>query len=503
MSQYTIDFQCIRDLVGQEQVGCYAIGIFEDALTLENDPWIGEDLQRHVIRPLLQESGFTGKQYTTAVANCFHPLHKVILVGLGKREALSQETIRQASGIMYRESSKLLYTAAVMVHFPTLFHHQSYLQALVEGILLAAHRDERFKSQKNTATVFWEKVYLLDAIEDKAATAAIELAKKIASGVIFARIMAHAPANYMTPTTLAQTAGILAEKYDLDLRILEKADCLQLGMGAYLSVSQGSDTPPKFIHLSYKPESLDPRSPYQKIALIGKGVTFDSGGLNLKTGTAQQIELMKYDMSGAAAILGVAEIVGKIKPAKEIHFIIAATENMINGSATKPGDVVTASNGKTIEVDNTDAEGRLTLADALVYAEQLGVDTIIDLATLTGAIVVALGEKMAGLFSNDQQLANSLLATVSRTGEKIWQMPLEEAYFEEMQSNIADMRNSGSRQGGGAITAAVFLKQFVQKPSWAHIDIAGSSRTKKVWSYYSEGATGFGVRLLVDWILHH
>ncbi len=491
-------FEFLNNQAPQEEVTCYALGVFENNEKPCTDHLVNEHFYHNVIMPLIKESHFTGKKCSTVSANCFHQIGKVILVGLGKKEEVDQECIRQAASVVYRECIKL-HSSSVVINFSALLETKTHLKAFAEGILLSAHCDERFKSKKNTKTTCLKSVYLLSAIEDDSA---IQLAEKITTGVNLAKELVNAPANHATPSILAKTAIELAEKYHLELNVLEKEDCERLGMGAYLSVAQGSDAPPKFIHLCYKPKSLDSKAAFSKIALIGKGVTFDSGGLNLKVGGAQ-IELMKHDMAGAAVMLGAAEAIGAIKPNKEIHFIIAATENMINGSATKPGDVVTASNGKTIEIDNTDAEGRLTLADALVYAEKLEVDAIIDLATLTGAMVVALGSKISGIFGTDQTLINGLLNASPRTGEKIWQMPLEESYFEGMSSIVADMRNTGDKQGGGSITAAMFLKQFVQKTPWAHIDIAGTAWTTKPWSYNNAGGTGFGVRLLVDWILNN
>ncbi len=499
MKYPTVEFEFINGQAPQEEMSCYALNVFES----ENGPdpctdhLINEHFYHNVVMPLIQETQFSGKKGTTVSANCFHKVGKVILVGLGKKEAVDQETIREAASMVYKACVQL-HSKSVMVNFAKLLNEPEHLKAFTEGILLAAHCDERFKSHPDTKITHLRSVHFLHTLANNEP---IQLAKKIVKGVCLTRELANAPANYMTPSKLAQTAVELAERHLLEINVLEKEDCERLGMGAYVSVSQGSDTPPKFIHLCYKPKKIDPNAPFKKIALIGKGVTFDSGGLNLKVG-ASQIELMKYDMSGAAAILGVAEAIGAIKPDKEIHFIVAATENMINGKATRPGDVVTASNGKTIEVDNTDAEGRLTLADALVYAERLGVDAIVDLATLTGAMVIALGERIAGMFGTEKRLMDGLMAASPRTGEKIWPMPLEESYFESMHSITADMRNTGSKKGGGSITAALFLKQFVEKTPWVHIDVAGTVSTQKAWAYNNPGATGFGVRLLVDWLLH-
>lgn len=498
MKYPVIHFEFLKNQLPEEAMICHACGVFESPATstcqscvhpvtehLSNKPFY-----KDVVMPLIEESTFTGEKGTIASANCFYNVGKVMVVGLGKKEAISQQTIREAASLLCRTASSL-HTKAMVVDFDNLLQDKSNLQAFVEGILLTAHCDERFKSKQDAKITHLERVYFMNATADEAT---IELARSISKGVYLARELANAPANHVTPTFLAQTARVLADKYHLELKVLEKEDCEKLAMGAYLSVAQGSDQPPKFIHLCYKPKSMDGKTSWKKVALIGKGVTFDSGGLNLKVGNSH-IEWMKYDMSGTAAVLGVAEAIGMLQPNKEIHFIIAATENMINGKASKPGDVVTASNGKTIEVNNTDAEGRLTLADALVYAEKLGVDAIVDLATLTGSIVVALGERIAGLFATDQKLIDGLMQASPRTGEKIWPMPLEEGYVKWMDSVAADISNVAEKCGGGSITAALFLKEFVHKTAWAHIDIAGPVCTKEAYTYHNVGGTGFGVRI--------
>ena len=280
------------------------------------------------------------------------------------------------------------------------------------------------------------------------------------------------------------------------MKILEKKDCEKLGMGAFLAVAKGSDLKPKFIHLTYKSSGAIKR----RIALIGKGLTFDSGGYNLKVGAAQ-IDLMKFDMGGSAAVLGTAKAIANLKPPGiEVHFIIASCENMINGCAVRPGDIVTASNGKTIEINNTDAEGRLTLADALIYASKLNPDQIVDLATLTGACVIALGDEIAGLWSQSDLLAEQLVDAAKTSGEGLWRMPMPTSYKEGLKSMLADMKNTGPR-AGGSITAALFLNEFVESSiPWAHIDIAGTVWGEKDKGINPAGATGYGVRTLTEWL---
>ena len=265
-----------------------------------------------------------------------------------------------------------------------------------------------------------------------------------------------------------------------------------MGMGAYLAVGQGSVQPPKFIHMKYVG-----KNPKKKIAIIGKGICFDAGGLDLKP--ASSMLTMRDDMSGAACVLGVMKALSKLEPEVEVHGIIAACENMPSGSSYKPGDILTAKNGKTIEVDNTDAEGRLTLADALCYACELGVDEVIDIATLTGACVVALGTTVSGIMGNDEDMISTLIRTGKDSGEKFWEMPMYPEFMDSLKSDIADMKNTGTRMGGASI-AGVFLKEFVEGVKWCHLDVAGTAFLEKPQKEFIAGSTGVGVRTLLNYI---
>lgn len=471
-----------------------AIGLFEDAVELTGDLAALDERLSGTLKELIAEAEFKGKEGSTTAARVGSgsPIRKVLLVGLGKPDKLKLDGIRRAAAAVARlarkEKCKTLGISLPVWNGES----ATTAQAIVEGAELALYQDNRFKSDPEEKGNPIEQVELLGFAGQEAA---IVRARQICSGVILARELVAAPANIVTPITLAETAESIAREYGLGLEILEREDCEKLGMGAFLGVAQASDLPPKFIHLTYKPDG----TPRRKLAIIGKGLTFDSGGLNIK-GAGSGIEMMKTDMGGAAATLGAAKAIAQLKPDVEVHFISAATENMISGHALHPGDILTASNGKTIEINNTDAEGRLTLADALVFAEKLGLDAMIDLATLTGACVVALGDDIAGLWSPDDAIAHELLQASERSGEKVWQMPMEEKYFDGMKSLVADMKNTGPRPGG-SITAALFLKQFVKETPWAHLDIAGPVWVDKDNGYNSAGATGYGVRLLVSWVL--
>jgi len=471
-----------------------AIGFFEDQVELTGDLETLNEKLAGTLQELIDEEAFKGKEGSVAVTRVggHSPIRKLILVGLGKLNALKLEGLRRGAAAIARAAKKAK-CKALAVHLPLWQGDASKTtQAIAEGIELALHQDLRFKSESEEPNITVETVELLGLAGNQTA---IDLARKICSGVILARELVAAPANVVTPITLAETATAIAQEYGLNLEILEREDCEKLGMGAFLGVAKASDLPPKFIHLTYKPSG----TPRRKLAIVGKGLTFDSGGLNIKV-AGSSIEMMKTDMGGAGAALGAAKAIAQIKPDVEVHFISAATENMISGHAMHPGDILTASNGKTIEINNTDAEGRLTLADALVFAEKLGVDAIVDLATLTGACVIALGDDIAGLWSEDDAVANQLLNAAELAGEKLWRMPIEDKYFDGLKSGIADMKNTGPRPGG-AITAALFLKQFVKETPWAHLDVAGPVWTDKENAYNSPGATGYGVRTLVNWVM--
>lgn len=471
-----------------------AVGLFEDSVELTGDLAALDQKFAGIFKELIAEEEFTAKANSTIFTRVGvgSQVKKVILVGLGKPEALKLETLRRVAAAVAKVAKKQK-TKTLGISLPVWNNDPAATaQAIAEGAQLALYQDNRFKSEPEDKGPQIETIDLLGLSGQEAA---VTRANQIVSGVNLARQLVAAPANAVTPITLAETAQAIATEHGLQVEILEREDCEKLGMGAFLGVAQASDLPPKFIHLTYKPET----TPKRKLAIIGKGLTFDSGGLNIK-GAGSGIETMKIDMGGAAATLGAAKAIAQIKPDVEVHFISAATENMISGHAMHPGDVLTASNGKTIEVNNTDAEGRLTLADALVYADKLGLDAIVDLATLTGACVVALGNDIAGLFTPDDAVASQLEKAAESAGEKIWRLPMEDKYFEGLKSGIADMKNTGPRPGG-SITAALFLKQFVKETPWAHLDIAGPVWEDKENGYNGAGATGFGVRTLVNWVL--
>ena len=372
------------------------------------------------------------------------------------------------------------------------------------GVYDDSYNDNRFKKVpdggfKNNYSL--TSLSLVGVSEKVAADAAItsSLTKMIASGVQQTKDLVGAPSNSKTPLVIANLAKKMATEHGMECKVLGEEECKALNMGGYLGVQQGSKFPPQFVHLTYKPSGVS-QDDIVKVALVGKGLTFDSGGYNLKAGAGSMIELMKFDMGGCGTVLGTAKAIAQLKPKNvEVHFITALCENMISTEAMRPGDVLTASNGKTIEVLNTDAEGRLTLADALVYADNLKADVIVDMATLTGAQIVALGEKIAAVYSPDDQLRADLQAAALRSDEGLWPLPLAPEYKELLKSSLADLKNIGGK-GGGSITAALFCQEFVgtdRGQKWAHIDMAGP-----VWDTKESKPTGYGVKTMTDFLLN-
>ena len=443
---------------------------------------------------LLEQRRFTGKpgELITLQRLEGNPA-TVVLLGLGEPASFDGDALRQAAATLGRTAAEAGSRALALALPVEGLEPQAAAATMAEAVRLGLYRDQRFRSEAEPQPLP-ELVTLLGLPEGS--DAGLAAVNGICAGVELARELVAAPPNVTTPAAMAATAASLARDHNLELTVLERSDCEALGMGAYLGVAQGSDLPPKFIHLTYRP----PGEISRRVALVGKGVTFDSGGYNLKV-AGSQIEMMKYDMGGSAAVLGAMRAIAQIRPeGVEVHAIVASCENMISGGAIHPGDILTASNGKTIEINNTDAEGRLTLADALVYAGKLEPHAIVDLATLTGACVIALGNDIAGLWSSSDGLADALLQAGQAGGESLWRMPLRKGYKEGLKSPLADLKNTGPRPGG-SITAALFLQDFVPKElPWAHLDIAGTVWKDKGRGQDPAGATGFGVRTLVNWI---
>lgn len=440
----------------------------------------GKETSHPLINRFAPDS-FTGKPGQIFVIHTQkeYPAAQILALGLGDENNMDNNVIRENVAKAVRKCIELK-AKTIAFDFTT---DSSFGLPTITGTSIANYHFDKYKTKKEHRI---SEVYISNVSTDS-----IEIAKIAAESMKLTRNLANEPAAFATPTKLSEIAkgieGIQTEIYDED-KIRE------LGMTAYLAVGQGSVQPPKFIHMKYTPEN-----PKKRIAIIGKGICFDSGGLDIKP--ASSMLTMKDDMSGAACVLGIMKAMDRLKPNVEVHGIIAACENMPSGSSYKPGDILTAKNGKTIEVDNTDAEGRLTLADALCYACELGVDEVIDIATLTGACMVALGTAAAGIMGNNEEFIKDIIATGKYSGEKFWELPMWQEYRDNMNSDVADMKNTGTRYGG-ASAAGMFLKEFVtNNVKWAHIDIAGTAFLDKPQKEFCKGATGAGVRTLLNYII--
>ena len=429
----------------------------------------------------LEEDNFKGKFKNTYLLQTYDKIsaRKILVIGMGKKDEMSLDRAREI-GAKVTNKIKSIHAKTVAIDFDEM---EDYIGAVAEGLLIGDYKFDKYKSDKKEE----KEVEVFLNIEE----ADLQYAEIAISAMNMARNLANEPAALITPTKLAE----IAQSLDLSTTVYSGYELEDMNMGAFTAVAKGSSEEPKFIHIKYVP-----KNPKKKIAIIGKGITFDAGGLDLKP--ASSMLTMRDDMSGAACVLAVMSKVKELNADIEVHGIIAACENMPGCSAYKPGDILTARNGKTIEVDNTDAEGRLTLADALCFACELGVDEVIDIATLTGACMVALGTQAAAIMGNDEELIDNLIDAAEDAGERYWPLPMYDEYKDSLKSELADMKNTGSRWGG-ASTAGLFLENFVKpEQKWAHIDIAGVAFLDSAQKYFIKGATGAGVRALLTYLLY-
>jgi leucyl aminopeptidase len=441
--------------------------------------------------PLLASGDVTGKfaELVWLLAPTGVKAQRVLLVGAGKHDKLCITEIRKLAGAAARAAkAKSIKSFAILL--PTVVDAPAAAQAATEGIIAANFDVDTYQSERKDQQLT-EAALLGPAAADAAA-----VERAIADGIILAesqnltRSLALEPGNLMTPAILAERARAMCAETGLACEVYGPEKIKELKMGAFWSVAQGSEEEPRLVVMRYEPAGAPP-SPV--LGLVGKGITFDSGGISIKP--SDGMEKMKYDMSGAATMIGAMRAIALLKPNVRVIAVLCCTENMPSGKAQKPGDVQFAMNGKSIEVINTDAEGRLVLADGLCYARQLGATHLIDAATLTGAVVVALGYHNVGVFSNNDDFAADFSAAAVRAGEKTWRLPVDQEYFEHIRSEIADIKNTGGRWGG-AITAAMFLKEFVADQPWIHLDIAGTAWMEEGKAWMPKGPSGVAVRTL-------
>jgi len=451
------------------------------------------------IAAAIRRREFSGKLHERLLLHTFGklPVRQVLVIGLGKQQDFTVDRIRSASAEALRHLREVgARRVASVAHGAGAggIAPREAAQALTEGALLGLYRFAKYKRPGEDKQKAIEQLTLLERDRGKAGELeqGVRRGRILAEATIAARDLVNEPANNLTPSELAARARRMLGGLGITVRTLDRSEMKRLGMGALLGVAQGSQNPPKLIVATYRGTRRKGKSP--RLGLIGKGITFDSGGISIKP--SEGMEAMKGDMAGGAAVLAAIEGIAKLKLPVEVTAIVPATENLPSGTAQRPGDIVRTMNGKTIEVINTDAEGRLILADALCYARKMGLTHLVDVATLTGACVVALGSVRTGAFANNRELMARVQRAAEAAGEKLWELPLDDEYGEQIKSDYADMKNIGGRKAG-AITAAKLLANFVGDSPWVHLDIAGTSQAEKERGYQVKGATGAMVRTLV------
>ncbi|HXE32823.1 MAG TPA: leucyl aminopeptidase [Verrucomicrobiae bacterium] len=472
----------------------------------ESDPIQGRiaeiDLAANgLLRSLAKSGELTGKTLEMTLIHAPAGLRaaRLLLVGAGKREQFTSATLRKVAGaaLRYLKSRSVKQFAFLVRENNTT---EDLAQAIAEGALTANFESDKYKTEKKNDKSIDTVLLTGYSDADRAAgEKGLARGRVVADAMNFARDLINEPSNKLTPKILAEKAEAMAKQAGLAVEILDEKKITDLKMGALLSVSQGGPEPPRVMVVTYTPANPKPGAPV--IGLIGKAVTFDTGGISIKP--AEGMEKMKYDMAGGATMLGVMRALAALKPNVKVICVVPSTENMPGGKAQKPGDIQTAMSGKTIEVLNTDAEGRLILADGIHYAKQLGATHLIDAATLTGAIVVALANVNAGVFGSDQPFTDKLLASSKVAGEKMWQMPIDDDYREFIKGTVADIQNIGSGKGGGAITGAMFIKEFTGDSPWIHLDIAGTAWNDDAKPWLAKGPTAVALRTLVHLVMSY
>jgi len=490
-----MEIKVIAGDITKTDAGAIILGLFEGVKRPDGELAVIDKALGGAVSQLISQGEIKGKVREVTIIHSLGklPAARVVVAGLGKKEDLSLDGVRMAAG----EACRLLQQrgvgdAATVALGAGGIALDGAAQAVTEGALLGVYSFRRHMTGK---AEHGELKRLTIVVADKTR---LPLLKKgsdkgriLAEATRLARDMVNEPANYMTPSSMAKVAADLAKTYGLELEVMEREQMRKLGMGALLGVTQGSRQPPKFIALRYRGGG----SAKVDLALVGKGITFDAGGISIKP--SEGMGEMKGDMAGGAAVMAALSAIAQLKLRLNVMALIPCTENLPSGEALKPGDVLTAMNGKTIEIISTDAEGRLVLADALSYAGKLGARRIVDVATLTGSCHVALGDDCSGVFGNNQGLVDKLIAASAVAGELMWQLPMYEQAKEQLKSEVADIKNVGGKWGG-AITAAHFLAEFVGDTPWVHLDIAGTSQSEKERGYIAKGATGVAVRTLAN-----
>ena len=488
--------------VAQEATDVLVIGGYEGENALPKTHQALDDALGGQLRELRETGEFSGKNQQAVLihARGVLPAKRILLLGLGKKVEVTLDRVRQAMGTAFKKVRQIgaeSFSAPLLATDTVKAPASDIAQAMVEGAVLGGYQFTHYQADNEEPSKEIRAMTLLASRANQVSgmKTGARRGEASANATWFARDLCNHPANVMTPSRVAQEAQTIAKEFSVNLTVLERKDQEKLGMGGMLGVASGSQEPPKFIVLEYSGGKKKDRP----VVLVGKTITFDSGGISLKP--SENMEQMKADMTGGAEVLGAIRAAAQLRLRINVVGILPATENMPGGRATKPGDILRMLNGKTVEVQNTDAEGRLVLADGLAYAARFNPQCIVDIATLTGACIVALGQFAIGMLGNDDALKAGMKKAGEQAGERVWEMPLWEEYFEQLKSDVADMRNIGGR-GGGMITAGMFLSKFVGDCPWVHLDIASTDWSSSERPYISKGPTAIGTRLLVQWLIN-
>jgi leucyl aminopeptidase len=482
----------------QIEAQALAVAVFKDEKVAAGVLQTLDEAVEGLINRVIKSEEFAGKPGETAY---FHvsgkglKARRLLLIGCGDRDGYKAAQISQMAGTAVRFlRSKNAKSIAIVPR--TDREVEKTAQTVIVGAIMGLFDPDKYRTKDKEERKLDQIIVVVEGADKKAVQRGADRGRIIGEAVNLTRDLANEPGGHLTPTILADRSRRVAKQFGLSIDVLDQRQMEKLGMGSLLGVSRGSDEPPKLIVMKYEPRKATGKKA-GLLALVGKGITFDSGGISLKPG--ENMELMKYDMTGAATVIGAMQAIAQLKPSIPVLGIAPCSENLPSGKATKPGDVLTAMTGKTIEVINTDAEGRLVLADAIAYARKLGATQIIDMATLTGAVSIALGDVNTAILGTDQVLIDQVIGAGKEVGEKFWQLPLDKEYTNQIKSDIADIRNVGGKKAG-TITAAAFLKEFAEDTSWAHLDIAGTAWGDTAQPYRSKGPTGIAVRTLIEFI---
>lgn len=488
----------ITDNFTEANVEALAITVFKGEKSSDGALKEFDKLSGGIVSSVIKNEEFKGESGETALirfaAKGKNKADKLLLIGVGDQNEYKTSDVSVVAGTAARFLKKRnVKSFALMPRCEG--NVVEVAQNAAQGVVTSEFELDKYKSKKDTVMKPLETFALfIEGANKSDVEKGLNRGAAVGESMNFARDLANEPPNILHPTEMAKRAQAMAKELGLKCEILDEAKMEKLGMGSLLSVSKGSEQPAKLIILKYEPKKSTGKKG-ELLALVGKGITFDTGGISLKPG--EGMDAMKYDMSGGATVLGTMKAIGHLKPSVPVLGIVAAVENMPDGKATRPSDVVTASNGKTIEILNTDAEGRLILADAVAHAERLGATKIVDMATLTGAVIIALGDVNTGIMGNDQELVDEIVACGKEAGENFWQLPLGKDYSKQIKSDIADIKNIGPARKAGTIMGAVFIQEFVDKAKWAHLDIAGTAWDDGVKPFRSKGPTAVAVRTLL------